>query len=179
MGFGVRVSLGRSSGHQRAAVSAARCGSRGGSERITPHRTGSSSPPSIAMRPRVAARSPMSGASLPAEAAEPGRETLIEPPRAVRLCGLPQCAGLWGFGVRTSGPRVAANGSRWRPRFSRSGPTVPAPVPPTRHALPRRGLIDVRARPWSRRSARAFRCGSLGGAAAASIRALVYALQYR
>jgi hypothetical protein len=95
---------------------------------LVSHRT--RSPPSIALRPRVAARPPMSGASLPAtEAAACARETLSQSrrsPRAVR-CGMwavrfarleleldyalfaPACASPPSIAMR---PRVAA---RWSP----------------------------------------------------------------
>jgi len=48
-----------------------------------------SSPPSLGLRPHVAARSPMSGASLPAtKPPECGRETLIQ---SCGQCGLSSC----------------------------------------------------------------------------------------
>jgi len=53
----------RSNGRQRFEVPAGRSGSPGWSWRL-PLRSGRPSPPSVAMRPRVSTRSPMSGASF-------------------------------------------------------------------------------------------------------------------
>jgi hypothetical protein len=80
-----RTRFTRSSGRQRLKVreAGARTDSAPSSHRRA-HRH--LPPPSIVMRPRVAARSPMSGASCrETKAAECGRERLIESHRALRL----------------------------------------------------------------------------------------------
>ena len=76
-------------------------------KRMTALRTARSSPPSVAPRPRVAARSSRGGASLPAMTGRlsDGRETLIQPRRQ---CSSGAEGGLLGFGPRAGVSRAAA-----------------------------------------------------------------------
>ena len=77
-----------------------------------------SSPPSVALRPRVAARSPMSGASLPATRRTSATRNARPVRRAVRFS---KQRGRAGFGVRASvgrGPPTG-RGSRRSIRFAR------------------------------------------------------------
>jgi hypothetical protein len=95
--------------------------------------------------PCVPARSSMSGASLPAtKAAACGRETLIRPPRAVRLSS--------GWRVLAYLPRSSGrqNASRFPPfdsvREARAqGRAAPCPHATTKRAIPRRAVGHRRA----------------------------------
>src|ERR1700677_275991 len=72
------------------------------------------SPPSVAMRPRAAKRSPMSGASLPAtQADDGGRETFSQ---SLGQCG----SGGGGFALRNR-PDVATRPARGRQRQTSPG----------------------------------------------------------
>ena len=93
----------RAVGHRRACASlVASCAAGIGElalEGMTALRTGALIASLIALRPRVSARSPMGGASLPGDGRRVRHETLVQSARAVR----PRRH-------YTSGGRVAANG---------------------------------------------------------------------
>jgi hypothetical protein len=100
-------------------------------------------PLSVALRPRVAVRSPMCGASWrPTRAGECGREAIIQ---SRRSCGVSNCHNRTDSSSPTSvapHPRIAA-------RSAMSGVSW--------WATRRRGCADERARPLSPRSRRTLR----------------------
>ena len=105
----------------------------------------SSSPPSVALRPRVAARSPKSGASLPATEAggfrREMRSVFTLALSATLRCDAPAHCGAFADKRRIvpddGGGRLAENET---------------------HVIASGGVaVDERARPWSRRPPRALR----------------------
>jgi hypothetical protein len=143
---------GRSSTSERAPVASFAAGAMvwnvGGAIAVARSTPACSSPPSIALRPRAAARSPMSGAARWAtKGAARGRETLIQSHRAVRLRRLPHerrgsrlNGGHLFTPSRSSPPPVVM-----RLRLPARSPMGVAPLQATEAA---EGVSDERARPW-------------------------------
>jgi hypothetical protein len=108
------------------------------------------------MRPRVAARSPMSGAPLPATHAGACTDERARPwsRRSPPACRWGMWVGAIAAGLfisSCSAPPSVAPGPRVTARSAMRGASLPVVE----------AIIDKRARPLSRRSPRTFRCRTL------------------